>query len=78
MLQEFEYFRLAITGREYSKFIFTKTLSDIVEMLAELGELYGLAERKCPTCHSEIPSLERKFSPRTRGDMARYSAAQSG
>jgi len=38
----FEYARRAITGREYGKFIFTKNISDILEVIAEGGKAFNL------------------------------------
>ncbi|SLM30914.1 Pyruvate phosphate dikinase PEP/pyruvate-binding [Desulfamplus magnetovallimortis] len=37
----FEYIRRAIAGREYSKFIFTRNISDILEMVTLWGESFG-------------------------------------
>ncbi len=42
-LQMFDFLKHAIEGREYAKFIFTQTLSDILEMLALLGSKYGFS-----------------------------------
>ena len=39
----FNYFRQAIIGREYGKFIFTKTLSYMLEIIANFGEKHGLS-----------------------------------
>ncbi|CAA7613731.1 conserved hypothetical protein [Magnetospirillum sp. LM-5] len=39
----FDFFQAAIEGREKSKFIFTRALSDALELLAELGESAGFA-----------------------------------
>jgi phosphohistidine swiveling domain-containing protein len=39
----FKFCKTAIEGREYSKFIFTKSLSYILELFAELGDHYGLS-----------------------------------
>ncbi len=41
-----DYAGQAITGREYSKFIFTRHLSDAMENLAEGGELAGLSREE--------------------------------
>ncbi|MDR1583590.1 MAG: hypothetical protein LBS55_10120 [Prevotellaceae bacterium] len=43
VLALFKFCKTAIEGREYSKFIFTKSLSYILELFAELGEHYGLS-----------------------------------
>ena len=42
-LQLFDYFHVAIAGREYSKFRFTKVLSAAIELIARIGEGYGLS-----------------------------------
>ncbi len=42
VLQLFGFIRGAIEGREYAKFVFTRTLSDVLELTAQLGCEYGL------------------------------------
>lgn len=43
VLSLFRFIRQAIEGREYAKFVFTQTLSDALELLARLGEGFGLS-----------------------------------
>lgn len=43
VLALFDFIKGAIEGREYAKFVFTKTLSDVLELLAQLGASYGLS-----------------------------------
>ena len=43
VLSLFRFIQHAIEGREYAKFVFTHTLSDVLELLAELGAGYGLS-----------------------------------
>ena len=43
VLSLFRFIQQAIEGREYAKFIFTRTLSDVLELLARLGESFGLS-----------------------------------
>lgn len=43
VLSLFHFIQNAIEGREYAKFVFTHTLSDVLELLAELGAGYGLS-----------------------------------
>lgn len=38
-----EYIRKAIVAREYGKFIFTRSVSEILELIAKFGEEYGLS-----------------------------------
>jgi glutamine kinase len=42
----FEYCRQAIVGREYGKFIFTKSVSIILELIADFGNLHGLSREE--------------------------------
>lgn len=37
-----EYICKAVSGREYAKFVFTKNISDVIELIAKFGEIYGL------------------------------------
>lgn len=41
ILSLFHFIKHAIEGREYAKFVFTQTLSDTIELLAQLGAEYG-------------------------------------
>jgi len=43
VLALFKFLKAGIEGREYSKFIFTKSLSHVLELLAKLGETYGFS-----------------------------------
>ena len=38
VLSIFDFIKGAIEGREYAKFIFTKSLSDILSLITELGK----------------------------------------
>ena len=46
VLSLFTFIQQAIEGREYAKFVFTRTLSDVLELLAQLGEEYGLSREE--------------------------------
>ena len=46
VLSLFHFIQQAIEGREYAKFVFTHTLSDTLELLAGLGEQYGLSREQ--------------------------------
>jgi len=43
VLPLFHFIQQSIEGREYAKFVFTNTLSDVLELLAELGRGFGLS-----------------------------------
>jgi phosphohistidine swiveling domain-containing protein len=41
VLALFKFIKAGVEGREYSKFVFTKSLSFVLELFAEIGESYG-------------------------------------
>lgn len=43
----FEFIKGAIEGREYSKFVFTRSLSDAISMFMEFGAEYGFSREDC-------------------------------
>lgn len=43
----FDFIKGAIEGREYAKFVFTKSLSDVLADFGELGREYGLTLEQC-------------------------------
>lgn len=67
VLSLFDFIQHAIEGREYAKFVFTHTLSDVLELLAQLGASYGLSREEMS--HGSIQRITEAYS-RTR-DMAR-------
>lgn len=54
ILALFEFLKGAIEGREYSKFIFTKSLSMILELFAELGKKYGFTREDMSYCNISV------------------------
>ncbi|MDR2965737.1 MAG: hypothetical protein LBU88_08175 [Treponema sp.] len=46
VLALFKFLKAGIEGREYSKFIFTKSLSHVLELLAKLGNQYGFSREE--------------------------------
>jgi phosphohistidine swiveling domain-containing protein len=42
-----EFIKAGIEGREYAKFVFTRSLSDALSLIRQLGEDYGLAAEDC-------------------------------
>ncbi len=43
----FDFIKCAIEGREYAKFVFTKSLSDVLVEFGELGRQHGLTVEQC-------------------------------
>jgi len=42
-----DFIKTVIEGREYGKFIFTRSLSKVIQMIGDLGEKYGLSREDC-------------------------------
>lgn len=42
-----DFIKTVIEGREYGKFIFTRSLSRVIQMIGELGEKHGLSKEDC-------------------------------
>jgi phosphohistidine swiveling domain-containing protein len=47
VLSLIEFINTAIEGREYSKFVFTRSLSDALSLIRQLGEDHGLSTEDC-------------------------------
>ena len=47
VLSFIEFIRAGIEGREYAKFVFTKSLSDVLSLIRHLGEDHGLSAEDC-------------------------------
>ncbi len=60
------FIRSAVEGREYAKFVFTKTLSDVLVLIEELGAEYGLTKEECS--YLDIEHIKKLYS--TSGDVA--------
>ena len=47
VLSLIEFIKAGIEGREYSKFVFTRSLSDALSLIRQLGEEHGLSAEDC-------------------------------
>ena len=47
VLSLIEFIKAGIEGREYAKFVFTRSLSDAVSLIRQLGEEHGLSAEDC-------------------------------
>lgn len=47
ILDFFHFIKSAIEGREYAKFVFTKSLSEAIKLMAEVGAEYGISKEEC-------------------------------
>lgn len=43
----FDFIKGAIEGREYAKFVFTRSLSDVLSLIKDLGQEHGLSVEDC-------------------------------
>ena len=87
VLSLIEFIKAGIEGREYAKFVFTRSLSDALSLIRQLGEDHGLSAEDCAflnydairTLYSESGSGARGFAgeccARSRASRAH---AQSG
>ena len=60
VLSLFHFIRHAIEGREYAKFVFTQTLSDVLELLVRLGAEFGLTREDMS--YASIPRITETYS----------------
>jgi phosphohistidine swiveling domain-containing protein len=63
----FEYVRSATVGREYGKFVFTRSVSDLLELIAAFGEKHGLSREELS--HVSIDDLLATVDESTEGGV---------
>jgi adenylylsulfate kinase-like enzyme/phosphohistidine swiveling domain-containing protein len=69
VLSLIEFIKAGIEGREYAKFVFTRSLSDALSLIRQLGEEYGLSVEDCAyldydtirTLYSESGSVRERL-----------------
>ncbi|MBD5117680.1 MAG: phosphoenolpyruvate synthase [Clostridiales bacterium] len=79
VLSLFHFIQHAIEGREYAKFVFTHTLSDVLELLVELGAEYGFTRedmsyvtiQRVTGAYSSANDLEKVLRDSIRDGRAR-------
>lgn len=52
----FNFIKTAIEGREYAKFVFTKSLSEAIRLFGKLGKEYNISEEECAYANIDIIS----------------------
>ncbi|MCU0097511.1 PEP-utilizing enzyme [Bacillus sp. OR9] len=60
VLALFKFIKVGIEGREYSKFIFTKSLSDALEMIVRLGVMHGFTREEI--AFMDVSVIDRLYS----------------
>lgn len=67
-----DFIKTVIEGREYGKFVFTRSLSRVIQMIGEMGEKYGLTRDDC--AHLNIRSIRDLYaSARNEEEAVRRS-----
>jgi adenylylsulfate kinase-like enzyme/phosphohistidine swiveling domain-containing protein len=69
VLSLIEFIKAGIEGREYAKFVFTRSLSDALSLIKEMGDEYGLSVEDCAyldydairTLYSESGSVRERL-----------------
>jgi len=54
VLSLIEYIKAGIEGREYAKFVFTRSLSDALSLIRQLGEEHGLSTEDCAFLNYDV------------------------
>jgi glutamine kinase len=60
VLSLIEFIKAGIEGREYAKFVFTRSLSDALSLIRQLGEEYGLSAEDC--AYLDYDAIRRLYS----------------
>ena len=64
VLSLIEFIRAGIEGREYAKFVFTRSLSDALSLIKQLGEDHGLSAEDCAFLNFDaIRTLYKESGP---------------
>lgn len=85
VLSLIEFVKAGIEGREYAKFVFTRSLSDALSLIRELGEEYGLSVEDCAyidydairTLYSESGSVRERLQESIARGKERHALARN-
>lgn len=80
-----EFIKAGIEGREYAKFVFTKSLSEALSLIKQLGEEYGLTPEDCAfldfgairKLHKESGPVGARLSDSVAEGRCRYELTRS-
>jgi phosphohistidine swiveling domain-containing protein len=70
------YIREAIVGREYGKFVFTRSVSDILELIANFAQTIGLSREEIS--HVPLDSILATFKSSSESNIEEYLRYISG
>lgn len=75
VLGVFHFIKTAIEGREYAKFVFTKSLSEVIKLFGEMGEEYGFSKEECS--YADISIMKEMYASSLDGmDLLAKSIAK--
>jgi phosphohistidine swiveling domain-containing protein len=85
VLSLIEFIRAGIEGREYAKFVFTRSLSDALSLIKEMGEEYGVSVEDCAfidydairTLYSESGSVRERLLDSIARGKERYALTRN-
>ncbi|HLM81617.1 MAG TPA: adenylyl-sulfate kinase [Terriglobales bacterium] len=85
VLSLIEFIKAGIEGREYAKFVFTRSLSDALSLIRQLGEDHGLSAEDCAflnydairTLYSESGSVRETLLESVADGRARHSLTRN-
>lgn len=60
ILELMDFIKTVIEGREYGKFIFTRSLSKVIQIIGDMGEKYGLSREDC--AYLDIQTVKGLYS----------------
>jgi glutamine kinase len=85
VLSLIEFIKAGIEGREYAKFVFTRSLSDALSLIRQMGEEYGLSVEDCAfldydairTLYSESGSVKKRLLDSIARGRERHALTRS-
>ena len=85
VLSLIEFIKAGIEGREFAKFVFTRSLSDALSLIQQMGEEYGISVEDCAyidydairTLYSESGSVRERLLDSIARGRARHALTRS-
>ncbi len=71
-----DFIKTVIEGREYGKFIFTRSLSRVIQMIGELGKKYGMSREEC--AYIDIQAVRRLYASAGDAGVVLRKSAEEG
>lgn len=71
-----DFIKTVIEGREYGKFIFTRSLSRAIQMIGELGGKHGMSKEEC--AYIDIQAVRRLYASADDIGMVLHKSAEEG